>query len=305
MLAVRMEYLAQFEPELCTLSGLWRFVNSSKSDMEMEFAMMATCGLPGLEGKASALSATAMDAPKQFEAWKSDCIEGLHPFEPGKTLDRATSGHDFDFRALKHEPHTVYLMAPSEKLAVAAPWISLIVSNIIETVARERGPVRTTFLLDEFPMLPPSLSITKTFRLYRGKGLHLWIFAQGRYSLEERWSREAVKEFEDMAAIFNTSAVEDPDLMGDIEKWSGNRTVLMHGVNRSGGTVESAGANLGEARRAVLQSEDIRAIGAGRQIIRIAGLSRLVVCDRVHFDDVEPWKSQLRDVRDLHKGAAV
>ncbi len=302
MLAVRMEYLALFEPELCTLSGLWRFVNSSKSDMEMGFAMMATCGLPGLEGKASALRATAADAPKQFEAWKSDCIESLHPFEPGKTLDRATSGHDFDFKALKHEPHTVYLMAPSEKLAVAAPWISLIVSHIIETVAREPGPVRTTFLLDEFPMLPPSPSITKTLRLYRGKGLQLWIFSQGRYSLEERWSREAVKEFEDMAAIFNTSAVEDPDLMGDIEKWSGNRTVLMHGVNRSGGTVESAGANLGEARRAVLQSEDIRSIGAGRQIIRVAGLAHLLVCDRVHFDDVEPWKSQLRDVRDLHKG---
>src|SRR3546814_5827882 len=99
-------------------------------------------------------------------------------------------------------------MAPSEKLAVAAPWISLIISHIIETVAREVGPVQTTFLLDEFPMLPPSPSITKTLRLYRGKGLQLWIFSQGRYSLEERWSRETVKEFEDMAAIFNTSAVE-------------------------------------------------------------------------------------------------
>lgn len=302
MLSIRMEYLAIFEPELCTLSGLWRFVNSSKADMDMAFAMMATCGLPGLEGKAEALRATVKDAPKQFEAYKSDCIEALHPFEPGKSLDSATAGHDFDFKILKHEPTTVYLMTPSEKLAVAAPWISLIVSHVIETVAREPGPVQTTFLLDEFPMLPPSPSIAKTLRLYRGKGLQLWFFSQGRYSLEERWSREAVKEFEDMAAIFNTSAVEDPGLMGDIEKWSGNRTVLMHGVNRSGGTVESAGANLGESRRAVLQSEDIRAIGAGLQIIRVAGLSHLLVCERVHFDDVNPWKRQLRDVRDLHRG---
>lgn len=302
LLAVRMEYLALFEPELCTLSGLWRFVNSSQDEMEIGFAMMATCGLPGLEGRAEALRATAKDAPKQFEAYKSDCIEALHPFEPGKALDSATSAHDFDFKILKHEPTTVYLMAPSEKLAVTAPWISLIVSHIIETVAREVGPVATTFFLDEFPMLPPSPSITKALRLYRGKGLQLWIFSQGRYSLEERWSREAVKEFEDMAAIFNTSAVEDPDLLADIEKWSGNRTVLMHGVNRSGGTVESAGANLGEARRAVLQSEDIRGIGTGQQIIRVAGLPHLLVCERVHFDDVDPWRHQLRDVRTLHKG---
>src|SRR3546814_18280678 len=106
-------------------------------------------------------------------------------------------------------------MAPSEKLAVAAPWISLIISHIIETVAREVGPVQTTFLLDEFPMLPPSPSITKTLRLYRGQGLQLWIFSQGRYSLEERWPREAEKEFEAMAGILTTTAGETPHLMAD------------------------------------------------------------------------------------------
>src|SRR3546814_16188190 len=106
-------------------------------------------------------------------------------------------------------------------------------------------------------MLPPSPSITKTLRLYRGKGLQLWIFSQGRYSLEERWSREAVKEFEDMAASFNTSAVEDPDPMGDIKKWTGHCTVLMPAGHTSGGPVDSAGDNLCAARRAVLHSEDI------------------------------------------------
>src|SRR3546814_18079102 len=84
-------------------------------------------------------------------------------------------------------------MAPSEKLAVAAPWISLIISHIIETVAREVGPVQTTFLLDEFPMLPPSPSITKTLRLYQGQGLQLWIFSPRRYSLAQRRSRERWK----------------------------------------------------------------------------------------------------------------
>src|SRR3546814_18282720 len=85
--------------------------------------------------------------------------------------------------------------------------------------------------------------------------------------------------------------------MGDIEKWSGNRTVLMHGVNRSGGTVESAGANLGEARRAVLQSEDIRGTGVGWQIMRVAGLRHLPACECVHSDDVETWKDPLRAKR--------
>src|SRR3546814_11285276 len=76
------------------LSGLWRFVNSSQDEMEIGFAMMATCGLSGLEGKAESLRATAKDAPKQFEAYKSDCIEALNPFEPGKSLDSATRSEE-------------------------------------------------------------------------------------------------------------------------------------------------------------------------------------------------------------------
>src|SRR3546814_6608082 len=110
-----MEDLTQFEPELCGVSGLERFVNSSQDEMEIGFAMMATCGLSGLEGKAESLRATDKDAPKQFEAYKSDCIEALNPFEPGKSLDSATSAHAFDFKILNNEPTTVYLMTTARK----------------------------------------------------------------------------------------------------------------------------------------------------------------------------------------------
>ena len=252
--------------------------------------------------RAGALRATFMDAPKQFEAYKADAIEALEAFEPGKTLDRATAAHDFDFARLKHEPHTVYLITPSERLGVIAPWISLIVNYAIEAIARERGPLTTTFILDEFPQLPPAPAIMKALRLYAGRGVQLWFFSQGRYSMEARWSKEAVKEIEDQASIFTMTGVEDPDLMRDVEKWSGNRTIVTHGLNVGGGAVESAGTNRSEARRPVLQSEDIRAVGAGRQIIKVAGVPPLFVCDRLPFYTVEPWKDQIGDVRDLHKG---
>ncbi|MBV2147685.1 type IV secretory system conjugative DNA transfer family protein [Sphingobium sp. AS12] len=304
LLATRMEYLAHCEPSSCNLGGLWRFVNAPPEDTELAFSMMETCGIEGIARRAGALRATFMDAPKQFEAYKSDAIEALAPFEPGKTLERATREHGFDFARLKHEPCTVYLITPSEKLGVIAPWISLIVNYAIEAIAREPGPIRTCFVLDEFPQLPPAPAILKALRLYRGRGIQLWIFSQGRFSMESRWSREAVKEFEDQAMAFTMTGVEDPDLLRDVEKWSGNRTIVTHGQNVGGGAVESAGNNRGETRRAVLQSEDIRAVGAGRQIIKVAGIPSLFVCDRLPFYAVDPWKDQIGDVRDLHKGEA-
>jgi len=305
MLATRMEYLALFEPELCSLAGLWRFVNADQEQLETAFAMMSTCGVESLERKSGAFELTFRTAPKQFEAYRADAIEALDAFEPGKALDRATGTHEFDFAALKREAHTVYLVLPSDKLGVAAPWISLILNYAIEAIAAERGAIRTTFLLDEFPQLPPAPAILKALRLYRGKGIQLWFFAQGRFSMEGRWSREAVKEFEDQAAVMTLKNVQEPDLIRDIELWSGNRTVLMRGVSHNGGTVETAAANLGETKRSVLQSEDIIGLGSARQILKISTMPRLIVADSVPFFTVDPWKRQLRDVRDLHRGDAL
>lgn len=298
LLATRMEYLAHFDPEGCTLSGLWRFVNAF--GLSSSLSLMMECGIESIERKAGALLMTLQEAPKQFEAYKAEVIEALAAFEPGKTLAASTDRNQFEFGRLKQEPHTIYLIAPSSKLEAIAPWISLVVNYAIEAIAASSGKVRTTFLLDEFPQLPPAPAVMKALRLYRGKGIQLWFFSQGRFSLEGRWPRDTVREFEDQASIQNFVAVEEPELLRDIEKWSGNMTVLLRGVNHSGGVVESAGANLGEGRRAVLQSEDIRAIGDGRQIIKVAGCPYLFVCDRPPFYAIMPWAKQLLDVRTLH-----
>jgi type IV secretion system protein VirD4 len=302
LLALFMEHAAHFDQDACTLGGLWRFVNSGQADSDDAFAMMATCDIDSIARRADAFRDVRSNAPKQFEAYRSDAVDSLDAFEPGKALEIATSAHEFDFARLKHRPHTVYLILPSDKIEVAAPWVSLIINYAIETIARERGPIRTTFLLDEFPQLPPAPAVMKALRLYRGKGVQLWFFAQGRHSMEGKWSRDAVKEIEDQAAVMTVKNVLEPDLIRDIELWSGNRSVLMRGVSHNGGQIEAANTNLGEQKRPVLQSEDIVGMTT-KQIIRVAGAPRLIVADTVPFFDVKPWNEQIGDVRTLHTGA--
>lgn len=301
LLALRMEYLALIMPEDCTLGGLWRFANSSTEAMTFYLTCMAECGEPGIEGRASAFLATLQTAEKQWEAYKSAVIDAVAPFQPGKALEVATSAHKFDFGALKKKPHTVYLITPSEKIGVASKWISLIANYAIETIARTVGPIRTTFIMDEFPQLPRAPAYLKVLRLYRGRGCQLWVFAQGRFSMEGQWSRDEVREFEDQAAIFQTWSVDEPTLIKDITLWSGTKTISAQSLNLGGGVVESAGAAMSERQRPVLQTEDIRSIGADmRQIIKVAGYPYLLVCDRVPYTAVDPWKHQIRDVRELH-----
>ncbi len=302
-IALRIEYAAHCERDACTLGGLWRFLNAGEDATDKAFAMMASCGMESVARRTEAFGAVRLKAPKQFEAYRSDAIDALDSFEPGKALERATSEHDFDIAKLKHTPHAFFVILPSDKIEVAAACVSLIVNYAIETIAQERGEVRTTFLLDEFPQLPPAPAIMKSLRLYRGKGIQLWFFAQGRFSMEGKWSRDAVKEIEDQAAVLTLKSVQDPELIRDIGLWSGNRSVLLRGVSHNGGQIEAANTNLGEQMRPVLQSEDIMGLGA-RQIIRIAGAPRLLIADTVPFYNVAPWRDQIKDVRDLHKGLA-
>jgi type IV secretion system protein VirD4 len=300
--ATVLEYLAIFDSENCTPQRLWSFANSSGFDLGAQFAMMETCGIPSIEGRAASFNLVRHDAPKQWEAYKSALADALEPFAPDGALAVSTSANEFDLRRLKHELVTIFLIVPSRKLAAAASWIALQMNNAIETIADERGPVRTSFVLDEFAQLPPIEAVTKATRLYRSKGIQLWFFAQSRYSIRERYPEVLAREFEEQAGIVTMRAIGESDLIRDLELWSGNRTILNRGVSHNGGTVETAAANLGESKRSVLQAEDILSLGLSKQIIKVATMPHLIVSDCVPFYAVDPWRHQLGDVRALHRG---
>ncbi|MEK6637726.1 MAG: type IV secretory system conjugative DNA transfer family protein [Pseudomonadota bacterium] len=300
--ATVLEYLAIFDSENCTPSRLWSFANSSGFDLGAQFAMMETCGVPSIEGRAASFNLVRADAPKQWEAYKSALADALEPFAPDGALANATSANEFDLRRLKREFVTVYLIVPSRKLAASASWIALQINNAIETIADERGPVRTSFILDEFAQLPPIEAVTKATRLYRSKGIQLWFFAQSRYSIRERYPEVLAREFEEQAGVVTMRAIGESDLIRDLELLSGNRTILNRGVSHNGGTVETAAANLGESKRSVLQAEDILSLGLAKQIIKVATMPHLIVSDCVPFLAVDPWKYQIGDVRALHRG---
>lgn len=298
--ALRMEFLARFDAENCTLGDLWRFANGDGRHFASVFSLMATCGDEGIERRAMTYDGMRADAPKQWEAIRSELASSVAVFEPGKSLGKATAGHDLDLAQLKRAPHTVYIMLPVDRLDVAARFGSLIVNLLIETLAVTKGPIPATFILDEFANFPKVLGILRSLRLHRSLGIQFWFFSQGRHSLTGRWSREEVKEIEDQVGCTLLGSVWEPDLLKDIELWSGNRTILTRGVAHNGGTVETGASNLGESKRPVLQAEDILGLGRDRRILRVASMPRLAITDAVAYYSVKPWASQIRDVRDLH-----
>ncbi|MFY7927827.1 MAG: type IV secretory system conjugative DNA transfer family protein, partial [Oligoflexus sp.] len=96
LLSLRMEFLAKFDPENCTLSDLWRFINGNAEHFAMAFSLMATCGDESIERRAMTYDGMRDDAPKQWEAIRSEAASAVSIFEPTKSLGKATAAHDFD-----------------------------------------------------------------------------------------------------------------------------------------------------------------------------------------------------------------
>jgi type IV secretion system protein VirD4 len=128
LLSMRMKYLAYEAPHRLRLSELWRFVNASDGQLQAAFADMRGSPREDVAGAAAYMLSVMLEAPKQFEAYRSECIEALASFFPDSSLDRATSENTVDLGMMKERPTTVYLCVPSSKIGVAAPWLAMILN---------------------------------------------------------------------------------------------------------------------------------------------------------------------------------
>jgi type IV secretion system protein VirD4 len=298
--ALRIEYLARFRPSDCSLSGLWRFANP-EGGLEAAFDEMLACGDPAIAGVAGKHDGYMRNAPKQFSAGLDALASAVRIYRPGSALGNATSATDFDIGSLAEEPQTVYLIVPAENIEAGAQWVSLIVSYMIEAVAARMGAVRTMFMLDELANLPYVSAIPKALKLYRGQGVQLWGFCQGRHSLKEvGYSEHVIKEFEDQAGVFQMWGVEDPSLLKDVETWSGKAGVAVKTRSASFAASANYNVSVSETARSVLQVEDIRGIGAWDQILKVRGVAPLFLAERRPWWEIEGIRDRVRDHRKVH-----
>jgi type IV secretion system protein VirD4 len=297
ILATWLEWSARFRPDRCTLSNMWRFVFRN---LDEDLDAIQRCGHDGVEGQADMIQ-RLRSADDQWSAYESELITAMWNFRPDTPLAAVTEESNFDPATMRQEKTTLYLMADSDLLEASSRWVSLTVSAIVNTCAQSPGPIPVTFMIDELANLPYMAVIPKALTLYAGKGVQLWGLCQGRSALRDKgYSDHTIKNFEGQSGVLHVWSVKETDLLKDFETWSGNKTVAVRGTNQSGGQVDSASFGISEQKRPVLQSEDIMAVGEGKQLIRTNG-AHLYIADRVPWFEVPSWQGKIKDVRELAK----
>ncbi|MCA0373905.1 MAG: type IV secretory system conjugative DNA transfer family protein [Proteobacteria bacterium] len=300
-----LNYLLIDDDANLSLGWIWRFANSGGQELANFFSFMKVSSDETVASRAHRYDDMALNAPKEWAAYISEIAKAISNFKPNTSLEISTRVNEFDFANLKKEPYSIYVILPASKIEACAKWIGLIVNHIIETVAAASGEIRTTIILDELPQYYAP-AIPKALRLYRGRGINLWMFSQSRQSLYDRWSKDLVAEFEDQAAVSIYKNVTEPQVLKDLEYWSGNKTILNRNLGHNAGVSQAGSSGLNETKRNVLQAEDILSLNRDQHIVRVSNMPRLIVADTIPYYEVPEWKAAIKDVREMHaKGSQI
>lgn len=233
--------------------------------------------LAGLRNKAGQF----VDWTNEVRSIASAAKRQTEPFDDNEIADDLAKG-TFDFRDMKREPTTVYLILPPEMMERHSKWLRLVLSSALQGVMRAREPhePRILFMLDEFAALGHLQIIETVWALVRGYGIQIMPVLQDMSQLkgiyQDRW-----ETFIGMAGAVLTFAPNDMTTAKWFAERAGDATRVIASYNsgagykpRGGGSNE--GISYQQSKVPLLVPHQLFGMGEGNMLALLAGLSHVV-----------------------------
>lgn len=272
LLAVFMVWQILREPkERQTLAVLWAMVREDAAELEQRLSwMMGVNESLYLKTEAKKLLGL-LKVTAQWQGVISKAQLATDRYTPQTPLGDHTARDGLDLARLKRENVTVYLMVPTGRIAVAGPWLNLVMGAIGVAVGRPGRARPVTMLIEEAPALGFLPDLRNWLRESREAGLRAWLFSQTRAALaaDDLYGENG---FADIVGLCETRSyfnVGESILANEISAMLGEKTE----VNRS--TRDGSGNdNVSVVGVPLMRPEEILRMKQGRQlIIRTGGMS--------------------------------
>jgi type IV secretion system protein VirD4 len=196
-------------------------------------------------------------------------------------LDAATAASDFDLRELRTKPMSIYLGVMPKDLERLAPLLSLFFQQAIALQTDqlpEHNPAlkyQVLMLLDEFPALGPIPIIAKASGFLSGYNVRTLMIMQTPAQLRDVYGHDGANTLLKTLAARIFFAPKDMDDAQEISKELGFTTVKVKTYskpvfdfsNLSGRRHRSVSVSVSEQPRALMLPQELREMGAGREII--------------------------------------
>ena len=251
--------------------------------------------LAGLRNKAAQFT----DWNKEIQGIASTAKIQTEPFDdPQIARDLAMDG--VDFRDLKKQPVTVYLILPPEMMARHSRWLRLLLTSAIQSVMRERkrGEPKILFMMDEFFALGHLEIISTVWALVRGYGIQMMPVLQDLNQLKKLYP-DMWQTFIGMAGAVMSFAPNDLTTAEWLSRRMGERDRLNITFNSStsyggGSSSTSEIYNYSTIKAPLLSPHQLFGMPKSNVIVSLDGVSDVVGVEAPAYYEVEQTDKRAR-----------
>ncbi|MCE2660990.1 MAG: type IV secretory system conjugative DNA transfer family protein, partial [Rubrivivax sp.] len=210
-------------------------------------------------------------------------------------VDAATSGDDFDLRALRRERISVYLVIPANRLAESAVLLNLFFAQTIHQNTDElpqHNPAlkhSCLLLLDEAAAVGRITVLSKAIGFLAGYGLRVLTVVQSMSQLESVYGRDDARTFATNHAVQILFAPREQRDANEYSEMLGTFTQRERSNGRSvssgaRGSSTSNSVNESSQRRPLLLPQEFKELGADKEVIVLEN-HKPILADKIRYHD--------------------
>ena len=286
----RRDHEARLQPhpgETPTLGALLRLSAGDGGELRPWLQALSQAPFLGQQAR-TAFSGLLSQADVTFASIMGSFREPLNAWL-NPVLDAATSGDDFRLDDVRRRRMTIYVGIQPDKLAESRLIVNLFFSQLINANTRVLPADDPTLrhqcllLMDEFTSIGKVDIIARGVAYMAGYNLRLLPIVQSMAQLDAVYGRELSRTILTNHALQIVFAPREQQDANDYSEMLGYTTVRRRARTRSHGQGRGVSDNEVLERRALMLPQELKALGAERQILLYEGLANPVLCRKIRY----------------------
>jgi type IV secretion system protein VirD4 len=240
------------------------------------------------------------------------CFTGPLTTWSNPIVDAATSGDDFDLRELRKKKMAVYVGITPDYLAEAALLMNAFFSTLINMNTKETPEqnmelqYQCLLILDEFTAMGRVNILAKSAAYIAEYGLRILTIIQSLSQLDGEYGKETSRAYVTNHALQIIYAPREQRDANEASEMLGYLTQRSKSTGRSkssgsfSSNVNSSGSsqNISEQRRALLMPQEVKEIGADKEIIALENV-KPILCDKIRYYEDRDLKKRIREIPEI------
>ena len=276
-----------------TLGAIYRLSSGDGSELKPYLQRLSQDGCLG--GNARLAFANLLSqADETFASILGTFKEPLNAWI-NPVLDAATSGDDFLLTDLRRKKMTIYVGIQPSKLAESRLILNLFFSQVINLNTRQlpqSNPElrhQCLLLMDEFTSIGKVEIIASAVAYMAGYNIRLLPIIQSMAQLDAIYGKESARTILTNHALQILYAPREQQDANDYSDMLGYTTVRRQNITRG----RDVSTSESEERRALMLPQELKAMGADKEVFLYEGIAHPVRCDKIRYYRDKHFSSRL------------